>query len=193
MCPVILLFSLGSAAAIADTENIATAPVLHTDLTSSAQVYQRFVEPLLRKTAAGFLESPETGIRKPGSGRSQFTRLVTGRVSSGNSKEVVVNIEENAAVASFALYDPTRSLTVTVRGASGKVINLSAEKHGLRIIQDPSTLLYMGYGFDRPKPGQWRVTVQATEKTPSEGARFAIMAKLQGGARLNASTTVLLP
>jgi len=52
---------------------------------------------------------------------------------------VTLNIDQ-VAVASFALYDPTRSLTVTVRGASGNVIALDAARNGLIEVDDPATL-----------------------------------------------------
>ena len=105
---------------------------------------------------------------------------------------MTVNIDQ-VAVASFALYDPTRSLTVTVRGASGNVIALDAARNGLIVVDDPATLVYLGYGFQNPRPGPWRVTLAATNKTPSRGTEYALMAQLRGGAVLKAQVSTLLP
>jgi len=106
---------------------------------------------------------------------------------------MLINIKQNVSIASFVLYDPTRSLAVTGRGASGNVIQLDSVTHGLRIIDDPSTLVYLGYGFENPRPGPWRVTIRPTIKTPAAGTDFAIMAQLRGGTTLTATTGILLP
>jgi hypothetical protein len=105
---------------------------------------------------------------------------------------VTINIDQ-VAVASFALYDPTRSLTVTVRGASGNIIVLDPVRNGLVVVDDPATLVYLGYGFQNPRPGPWRVTLAATGKTPSRGTDYALTAQLRGGAVLKAHASTLLP
>ena len=87
-------------------------------------------------------------------------RVFSGRVEGGSTAEVEINLDD-VAVASFALFDPSRSLEVTVRGASGRTIELSAQANGLIRVDDPSSLLTLGYGFDKPRPGPWLETVGA--------------------------------
>ena len=94
------------------------------------------------------------------------------------------------AIASFALFDPSRSLTVTVRGASGNVITLNARDHGLIRIDDPATLVHLGYGFDKPRPGPWKVELQAQ---PGLAADYALSARVVGGAHLRAQASELTP
>jgi len=90
------------------------------------------------------------------------------------------------SVASFALYDTTRSLALTVRSANGNVVNLTPDANGLVEVKDPAALFTLGYGFDKPKPGAWKVTLRATEQTPGRGADYALAAKVVGGATLRA-------
>jgi hypothetical protein len=73
------------------------------------------------------------------------------------------------------------------------VIDLDPVKNGLTVVDDPQALFYLGYGFNNPKPGAWRITLQTTEKTPPTGADFALSASFQGGARLQAQTSKLIP
>jgi hypothetical protein len=96
-------------------------------------------------------------------------------------------------VANFALFDPSQSLNVIVHGASGNEIQLDAAKNGLIKVENPETLVQLGYGFTNPKPGAWKVLLQATEKTPSSGADFALTAHFIGGAKLEGATSALLP
>jgi hypothetical protein len=165
---------------------------LHTDLNASKQVFDTFVRPLLQKPAEEFRVEPDTTPVEPDQNSLQFTRIFTGHVDTNGSQEVTVNIDQ-VTVASFALYDPTRSLTVTVRGASGNVIALDAARNGLIIVDDPATLVYLGYGFQNPRPGPWRITLAATSKTPARGADYALTAQLRGGAILKAQASPLLP
>ena len=169
-----------------------TIPLLHTDLNASRQVFDSFVQALLHKPASEFRSEPDPAPAPGNQDELQFTRILTGHVNAGASQEVTINIDQ-VAVASFALYDPTRSLTVTVRGASGNVIALDAARNGLIQVDDPSTLIYLGYGFQNPRPGPWRVTLQATSKTPARGADYALTAQLRGGATLRATASTLLP
>jgi hypothetical protein len=97
------------------------------------------------------------------------------------------------AVASFGLYDPSRTLTITVRGASGNVIALSPDRNGLTIVDDPESLIYLGYGFENPNPGPWEVTVHTTERTPPLGTEYAIVAQYIGGATVDARLSNHLP
>jgi pimeloyl-ACP methyl ester carboxylesterase len=188
--PTDIAVSLASAQGI--PLNLKTISLLHTDLNVSKQVFESFVKPLLQKPASEFRAEPDAAPASNPPEDLQFTRILTGHVDAGGSQEVTVNIDQ-VAVASFALYDPTRSLTVTVRGASGNVIALDAARNGLIIVDDPSTLVYLGYGFQNPRPGPWRITLQATGKTPAGGADYALTAQLRGGATIKASTSTLLP
>jgi hypothetical protein len=168
-------------------------PVLHTSLNTSRTVFEDFVSPLLR-TPAG--QVPEEGdpLLAPAAGESeQFTRVFSGKIAPGESHDVVIPIESGVSLASFALFDTTRSLQVRVTGASGKEITLDVEKNGLIEIHDPGTLVYLGYGFENPKPGNWKITLLPSDRTPPDGAQYAITAKFIGGARLSASTNILLP
>jgi hypothetical protein len=167
--------------------------VLHTALTTSAPVFSTFVEPLLQKPAGSFADAPDPASSVPVPDSLPFTRVYTGHVAAGGSQELTVTIEPAVAVASFALYDATRSVDVSVRGASGNTINLTAQDNGFVRVDDPSSLFYLGYGFSNPKPGAWKVTVMATPKTPASGADFAISAYFVGGAVLSAESDTLIP
>ncbi len=166
---------------------------LHSDLTSSRAVFENYISPLLERPAGSFTSAPDpetTVVKTPA---LQFTRVYTGRVDAGGSTELTINIDDNVTVASFALYDPTRSVTVSVRGASGNVIQLDAEKNGFVQITDPSSMFYLGYGFANPKPGPWKVTVLATDATPASGTDFSISVYFIGGATLDAQSNTLIP
>jgi pimeloyl-ACP methyl ester carboxylesterase len=167
--------------------------LLHTDLNVVPEVFNQFVKPLL-ETPPGKFEvavDPPAGSNAPASG--QFTKVYTGHVNPGETQQVVINIDPGVTVANFAMYDTTRTLTTTVVGANGKEIVLDAEKNGLIRVDDPSTMIYLGYGFKQPKPGKWVITVATTESTPPSGADFAITAQFNGGAILSAKTNTLIP
>ena len=166
--------------------------VWHSDLNVSERVFTEFIKPLLQKTAGEFPIEPDPTLPTSAEPDLQFTRVFTGHVNPGSSATHTINID-NVAVANFALFDPTRSLTVTVRGATGNVIVLNPTTNGLVIVKDPETLVYLGYGFNNPRPGPWQVTLQATAETPSSGADFAITTQLKGGAILKTSANTLLP
>ena len=169
--------------------------VTHSELTLSRAVFDDFVSPLLQKPAGMFPlrgqpdPTPVTQDEPP----LQFTRVYTGYVDSGGSTEITINVEADLSVASFALYDPSRSVTTTVRGANGNIIELSPETNGFIQIDDPSSLLYLGYGFQDPRPGPWKITVQATESTPQTGTDFATTVYFIGGATLEATSSTLVP
>jgi len=167
--------------------------VLHMNLNLSREVYSEFVQPLLRTPAGGFPDDPDPILGEANNASLQFSRLFTGHVGPGGTQEVTVSIDTGIALASFALYDTTRSLAVTVRGASGNVIELTAEANGLVVVQDPDTLFYLGYGFQDPSPGVWRVTLQATTSTPGTGADFALADHFVGGATANGQLSTFLP
>lgn len=169
--------------------------VIHSDLTLSDAAFTDFVKPLLQKPAGTFPPrgqpdpDPVTRAESP----LDFTRVYTGHVDAGGSIDITINVEPDIAVASFALYDASRSVTAVVRGANGNVIQLDPLTNGFIQIDDPSSLFYLGYGFQNPRPGPWRVTVQATESTPAAGTDFAISVYFVGGARLETSSATLIP
>ncbi len=167
--------------------------VLHMDLNLSERVYQEFVRPLLQTPFGGFTQEPDPPLTAESGGPLQFSRVYTGHVEAGASQMVTLPLDPGLTVASFALYDTTRSLAVTVTGASGKTIDLSAEANGLIVVDDPSALLYLGYGFANPKPGLWRVVLRSSERTPVQGADYALAARFAGGAELVAALSSLLP
>ena len=167
--------------------------IIHTDLPLSSDVFNHFVKPLLQKPADRFLlasdHAPVTRTESP----LQFTRLYTGHVEAGGATEVTIDIDPNVNVAAFALYDPSRSVTTIVRGTSGNVIELDPQTNGFIRVDDPSSLFYLGYGFANPRPGPWKITVQATESTPSNGTDFAISVYFVGGATLVTRSSTLVP
>ena len=183
--------SLDSAEAI--PVHLSELPLLHVDLNNSPEAFTSDVRPLLEQPAGIVIDEPDPAPIGGTAPPLQFTRVFTGHVPAGASVTHTIDIDAGVTVASFALFDPTRSLTVTVRGASGNVIALSAEKNGLRVVDDPSAMVYLGYGFDHPKPGPWQVTLLATDRTPAGGADYAITAQLAGGAELSAEASNLLP
>jgi pimeloyl-ACP methyl ester carboxylesterase len=162
---------------------ISEAPLLHTDMTGSERVFKDFVAPRLQRQAGEFTVEPDSQPPASTSAPEQFTKVFTGHVDAGGSREVVVNLDK-LLVASFALYDTTRSLAVTVHGANGNVINLTPDANGLVEVRDPAALFTLGYGFNKPAPGAWKITLRATEQTPGKGADYALAAKVVGGATL---------
>jgi pimeloyl-ACP methyl ester carboxylesterase len=169
-------------------------PVLHTELNTSQQVFHDYVLPLLQTPAGSFpAPQPDPAPLAANIKPLQFSRIYTGHIAPGDSRELVINIEAGVSVASFALYDPSHSLDTVVRGASGKVIELSSEANGLVKVEDPSMMLNLGYGFNNPKPGAWKVTLLSTQRTPPAGADYALTAVFQGGVQLQTQTSLLLP
>jgi len=167
--------------------------LLHTELNTSPRVFDEFVKPLLQTPVGTFQSAEDAPIRLASAVSQQFTKVYTGHLDPGQTQDVIVNIDANVTLANFALYDTSRSLDVSVTGASGNVIELSAENNGLIKVEDPSVLFYLGYGFKQPKPGRWVVTLLPTEGTPPTGADYALMAVFDGGATLTASTSLTVP
>ena len=189
--PTDLAVSLKSVTAILlETEQM---PVLHTELNLSQQVFDGFVKPLLQTPPGGYPQEPDPSPVLPERERLQFTRVFSGHIQAGSSQEITIQIDAGVAVASFALYDTTRSLAVSVRGASGNVIELSPENNGLVVVDDPASLIYLGYGFQNPGPGAWNVSLLSTNETPESGADYALTAYFVGGVELNAQSSTLLP
>ncbi len=167
--------------------------LLHTELNTAPEVFEGFVTPLLKTPPGGF-ESAEDLPAGPATAVSQqFTKIYTGHLDPGESQEVVIDIDADVAVANFAMYDTSRSLGVSVTGASGNIIELSAETNGLIRVEDPSILFYLGYGFKQPRLGRWVVTLMTSGTTPPAGADYAIMAVFDGGATLTARTDSTVP
>ncbi|MBI3152073.1 MAG: hypothetical protein HYZ21_08075 [Chloroflexi bacterium] len=167
--------------------------VLHNDLTFSDETFQDYVKPLLQRPADAFLSAPDPAPVPQAESSLQFTRVYTGHVDAGGSIALTINIDPNVNVAGFALYDTSRSMTTVVRGASGNIIELDPQTNGFIRIDDPTSLFYLGYGFENPKPGPWNITLQASESTPSSGADFAISVYFVGGATLVAESSTLTP
>jgi len=166
---------------------------IHSNLTFSEQAFQDFVKPLLQRSTETFHSAPDPALPPQTDSPLEFTRVYTGHVDAGGSTDLTINIDAGLSVASFALYDASRSITTIVRGASGNVIQLTPEANGFIQIDDPSSLFYLGYGFQNPKPGPWNITVQATDKTPASGTDFAISVYFVGGAKLEATSSTLVP
>jgi pimeloyl-ACP methyl ester carboxylesterase len=167
--------------------------LLHTELNTSREVFDGFITPLL-KTPNGEFETaadPPPGSNAPAS--EQFSKVYTGHLNPGETQDVVINIDPNVTVANFALYDTSRSLTIVVTGASGQQLELDPLENGIIRINDPSTMIYLGYGFKQPRPGRWVVTLQATSDTPAAGAEFAIAAQFHGGALLQTTQDATVP
>ncbi|MCC6905260.1 MAG: alpha/beta fold hydrolase [Anaerolineae bacterium] len=167
--------------------------LLHTELNTSREAYEAFVLPLLQ-TPPGSFEAPADPPAGSGAPTStQFSQVFTGHINPGETRELVIPIDTGVSVANFALYDTSRSLTTIVIGANGNEITLDPVKNGLIRVDDPSTLVYLGYGFNQPRPGQWKIILQTTGTTPSAGADYALAAQFQGGAQLEAGLDVTTP
>jgi len=167
--------------------------LLHTELNTSREAFEGFVTRHL-KTPPGQFEvavDPPPGSTAPAS--QQFSRVYTGHVNQGETQDVIINIDPNVTVANFALFDTSRSLDVSVTGASGNKLELDPIKNGVIRIDDPSTMIYLGYGFRQPKPGRWIVTLVTTEATPASGADYAIAAQFNGGALLQTTQDITTP
>ncbi|MBS4060954.1 MAG: alpha/beta fold hydrolase [Bacteroidetes bacterium] len=167
--------------------------LLHTELNTSRSVFDEFVTPLLKTPPGEFeaLADPPAGSNAPLS--NQFSRIFTGHIDQGETRELVIPIDANVTVANFALFDSSRSLEIAVTGASGNQIALDPTINGLVRVDDPSTMIYLGYGFNRPNPGQWIVTLRTTASTPPSGADFALAAQFNGGAQLQVSQDKTIP
>ena len=168
-------------------------PILHTELNTSAEVFNQFVLPHLQTIPGSFTVSSDPTIPVSNDQPMQFTHMYTGHVIPGEAVDLTVHIDANVSVASFALYDSSHSLAVQVTGASGKILTLDPVTNGLIQVNDPTSLVYLGYGFNNPKPGSWLVKLMATGETPNTGADYALTAVFQGGAVLTAKTDAMTP
>lgn len=167
--------------------------LLHTELNTSREVFDGFVTRRL-KTPPGEFEiaaDPPPGSNAPAS--QQFSKVYTGHLNPGETQDVIINIDPNVTVANFALFDTSRSLTILVTGASGQQLTLDPVENGMIRIDDPSTMIYLGYGFKQPRPGRWVVTLQTSDTTPASGADYAIAAQFNGGALLETTQDITVP
>jgi len=190
--PSDIVVSLDSASGV--PVKLSKLSIMHPELNLSAEIFKQFVKPLLQKRPADFADVADPQAPTPDLGEQlQFSRVYTGKVAAGSSQDLTINIEAGVSVASFALFDTNGTLDVAVIGASGKAITLDPVKNGLRKIEDPATLVNLGYGFNQPKAGAWHVVLKATDRTPAAGAEYALTAKFIGGSVLQASTDKVLP
>jgi pimeloyl-ACP methyl ester carboxylesterase len=172
---------------------VSEMPILHTELNTSPDVFSQFVLPHLQTPPGEFATVSDPPVQFTNTEPMQFTRIYSGHIDPGGMQQVTINIDADVSVASFALFDSSHSLTVEVTGASGKVLTLDPVTNGLIQVDDPSSLIYLGYGFNHPKPGAWNVKLVPTGKTPDAGADYALTAVFQGGATLSAQASVMTP
>ena len=178
-----------SSATFIPLDDIQRIPLMHGDLTTDAGIFEKGVQRLLQSAPGSFDPRPDPQPSTATDIPEQFSRSYIGHLAPGQTAEVTIHIDPNVTLANFSLYDSSRSLRLEVRGASGNVIELDAQKNGILKIDDPSTMLYLGYGFKEPKPGAWVVKLQTTDQTPARGADYAINARYIGGATLEANTS----
>jgi pimeloyl-ACP methyl ester carboxylesterase len=188
--------SLASASAI--PLSFSRLTIFHHEMTNSPLAFSEYVRPRLQAGADDFRNPAATGSGTPSqpppaAAALEFNRIYTGKVTPGQSAVVEIPLEPGLTVASFALYDPSRSFSVGVTGASGNTIQLDSSRNGLVKVDDPAALMHLGYGFRDPKPGLWKVTLTAAASAPADGAPYALTASLNGGAALKATADPVLP
>jgi len=175
-------------------DDLVRRPIYHGDLTTDPDIFEETVRKLLTAAPEAFRPRPDPAPPAASKATAQFSRTYTGHLSPGETVDITIQIDPNVTLANFSLYDSSRSLEIEVRGASGNVIQLDAQKNGMLKLDDPETMIYLGYGFVNPKPGAWVVTLKTTSKTPPDGADYGINARYIGGASLEASTSqTILP
>lgn len=120
----------------------AELPLGHTALPESREAFDAFVAPVLTgafdPAVYAVTPSPPTEASL-----EQFAAVASAHVAPGGRAEFVVDLDE-VAVAAFALFDPSRSVAVEVRGASGNIIELDPAVHGVTIVDDPDALVHLG-------------------------------------------------
>ena len=185
-----LVVSLASINAIAmPVKEIA---LLHHALNDDPAAFTTFVQPLLQTPPGTFWQVDDPPLPSPAP-VLQFTRVYTGHVALGETHNVTIHIDPGVTVATFALYDTSRSLTTVVTGANGNTVQLDATANGEIRVTDPAALVHLGYGFVQPRAGQWVVALQSTADTPTTGADYAIAAQFNGGATLQITLDQLTP
>ncbi len=173
-------------------DDVHSLPLMHGDLTSDEGIFEKVVRQLLQSPPGSFEPRPDPAVPTLTYAPEQFSRSYSGHLNPGQDTEVTIKIDPKVTLANFSLYDSSRSLSLEVRGASGNIIALDAQKNGTLKIDDPDTMLYLGYGFEQPKPGAWVVKVKTTDQTPAQGADFSINARYTGGATLEADTSLTI-
>ena len=183
---------LDSATAL-QMDGVQQLPMYHGNMTSDKTVFEDKVVHLLQNQPDTFAPRADFQASAVSAIKEQFSRAYTGHLQPGESQVVTINIDPDVSLANFSLYDSSRSLETEVTGASGKIITLDAVRNGLRKLDDPSSMLYLGYGFKQPKPGKWLVKLKTSAQTPASGADYAITARFVGGAKLTASSAPTIP
>ena len=150
--------------------------ILHIDLPVVPEVFSDFVRPLLQTPPGDGWQVADPPLPPPPAEVLQFTRVYTGHLQAGETHSVTIQIDPGVTVATFALYDTSRSLTTTVTGASGKRLVLDPTANGEMRVTDPASLVYLGYGFVQP----------------TAGADYAIAARFNGGATLQTTLDKLI-
>lgn len=84
-------------------------PLLHTDMTRPPEAFTTFVLPQLQRGPGMFPPEDDPLSVSETPAPTQFTQVFTGRVEPGGSTEIVVDLDA-VAIASFALFDPSRRL-----------------------------------------------------------------------------------
>jgi len=184
--------ALNSATSIT-LDDVQELPMFHGSLTSDKKVFETNVRHLLQAPPGSFAPRPDLAAPSVNIQPEQFSRAYTGHLKPGETSPVTINIDPNVSLANFSMYDSSRSLVIEVRGASGNVIQLDTTKNGILKIDDPATMFYLGYGFKQPKPGKWVITLKTTDKTPPQGADYALNARFIGGATLTATSAPTIP
>lgn len=185
-----LVVSLASINAIAmPVQEIA---LLHHELNDDPTAFTTFVQPLLQTPPGAFWQVDDPPLPSPAP-VLQFTRVYTGHLALGETHNVTIHIDPGVTVATFALYDTSRSLTTVVTGANGNTVQLDPAANGEIRVTDPAALVYLGYGFVQPRAGQWVVALHTTTDTPTTGADYAIAAQFNGGATLQITLDQLTP
>jgi hypothetical protein len=173
-------------------DDVQELSMFHGDFTSSEKVFEQNVRHLLQSPPGSFAPRADLLAPSVSTQMEQFSRVYSGHIRPGESAQVTIDIDPNVSLANFSLYDSTRSLVVEVHGASGNLIALDATKNGLIKIDDPATMLYLGYGFKQPKPGKWVITLKTTPETPVQGLDYALTARFIGGSILSVSSSVTI-
>lgn len=170
-----------------------TIALVHGDLTTNRAVFDTAVKALLQAGPQNFLPRADPDAPAVAPGAEQFSQTFSGHINPGETQEIILPIEPNVTLATFSLYDSSRSLQLEVLGASGNHITLDPQKNGLLLVNDPETMIYLGYGFAQPKPGAWTVKLISGANTPASGADYALNARYSGGATLEAQTNPTIP
>ena len=173
---------LDSASSI-QLDDIRQLPMFHGDLPSNKQVFDQEVAGLLQALPGSFAARPDPPASAVTTETSQFSRDFTGHLQPGESADVSINIDPNVSLANFSLYDSSRTLEIEVRGANGNLISLDPTANGTLKIDNPATMLYLGYGFKQPKPGKWLVKIRTTTQTPARARIIPSRRALSAGPR----------